>query len=129
MDDDRSREISSDDPQFVTVDEDDGGEEELMGAKMRGTYTDYKNMMIAKHKNYGRSTEGNAIIIDSYDDTIYFNTDKKEINIVSYSSQLLTSSTVSVSAKLASSWNILTWMKSIREGEMSKYIPCDTASM
>jgi len=59
------------------VDEDDGVEEELMGAKLRGTYTDYKNMMIAKHKNSGGSTEGNAIIIDNYDGAIYSNTDKQ----------------------------------------------------
>jgi len=93
------------------VDEDDDIEEELMGAKMCGTYTDYKNMMIAKHNNSGRSTEGNAIIIDSYDGAIHYNTDKKEANVVSYSSQLLTSSTMSAGAKPASSWNILSWMQ------------------
>jgi len=48
-----------------------------MGTKLRGTYTDYKNVMIAKHNNYGRSTEGNAIIIDSYDGAIHSNTDEK----------------------------------------------------
>jgi len=77
IDDNRSREISSDDPRFADVDEDDGTEEELTGAKLRVTYTDYKNMMIAKHNNSGRSTEGNAIIIDSYDGAIHYNTDKK----------------------------------------------------
>jgi len=77
IDDNRSRGISSDDPRFAAVNEDDGVEEELMGEKLRGTYTDYKNVMIAKHNNSGRSTEGNTIIIDSYDGTIYSNTDKK----------------------------------------------------
>ena len=107
IDDDRTRE----DPRFASVDEDHGVEEELMGAKLRGTYTDYANMMIAKHSNSGRSIEGNALIIDSYDGAIHSNTDKKETNVVSYSSQLLTSSTVSAGAKPASSWNILTWMQ------------------
>ena len=81
IDDDISREISSDDPRFAAVDEDDDVEEELMGAKLRGTYTTYKNMMIAKHKNYGRSTEGNAIIIESYDSAIHSNTDKKKLTL------------------------------------------------
>jgi len=76
--DDRSREISSDDPRFAAVDEDDGVEEELMGAKLRGVYPDYKNIMIAKHNNSRRSTEGNTIIIDSYDGAIHSNTDKKK---------------------------------------------------
>jgi len=93
------------------MDEDYGVEEELTGAKLRGTYTDYKNMMIAKHKNSGRSIEGNALIIDSYDGAIHSNTDKQETNVVSYSSQLLTSLTVNAGAKSASSWNILTWMQ------------------
>jgi len=110
IDDDRSREISSDDPRFTAVDEDNGVEEELMGEKLRGTSTDYKNMMIAKHNNSGRSTESNVLLIDSYDGVIYSNTNKKETNVVSYSSQFLTSSIVSASAKPASSWNILTWM-------------------
>jgi len=90
VDDDRSREINSDDPRFAAVDEDNDVEEELTGEKLRGTYTDCNNMMIAKHNTYGRSTEGNAIIIDSYDGAIHFNTDKKETNVVSYSSHLLT---------------------------------------
>ena len=77
IDDNRSREISSDDPRFAAEDEDNGVEEELLGEKLSGTYTDYKNVMIAKHNNSGRSTEGNTIIIDSYDGTIYSNTDKK----------------------------------------------------
>jgi len=76
IDDDRSREISSDDPRFTALGKHDGVEEEFLGAKMRGTYTDYKNMMIAKHNNSGRSREGNAMIIDSYDDAIHSNTDK-----------------------------------------------------
>jgi len=76
IDDDRSRDISSDNPRFTAVDIHDSVKEELMGTKMRGTYTDYKNMMIAKHNNSGRSREGNAMIIDSYDDAIHSNTDK-----------------------------------------------------
>jgi len=77
IDDDRSREISSDGPRFAAVDEDDSVAEELMGAKLLGTYTDYKNMIIAKHNNSGRSTEYNTIIIDSYDGAIHSNTNKK----------------------------------------------------
>jgi len=77
IDDDRSREISSDDSRFAAVDEGDGVEEELIGAKLRGTHTDYKNTMIAKHNNSGRSTEGNSLIIDSYEGAIHSNTDKK----------------------------------------------------
>lgn len=111
IDDDGAREITSDDPQFVFADEGNGVEEELMGEKLRGPYTDYKNIMIAKHNNYGRSIEGNALIIDKYNDTIHSNIDRKETNVVSYSSQLLTSSTVSAEAKPASSWNILTWIQ------------------
>jgi len=62
----------------VAVDEDNTVEEELMRAKLLGTYTDYKNIMIVKHNNSGRSTEGNTIIIDSYDGAIHSNTDKKK---------------------------------------------------
>ena len=68
-------------------------------------------MMIAKHNSSGRSIEGNALIIYNCNDTINSNTDKKKTNIVSYSSQLLTSSTMSAGAKPASSWNILTWIQ------------------
>ena len=56
IDDNRSKEGSNDDPRFAAVDKYNGVEEGCMGAKLRGTYTDYKNMMIAKHNNYGRST-------------------------------------------------------------------------
>ena len=70
-------EISSDDPQFATVDKDNGVEEELMGVRMCGTYTDYNNITIAKYNNSGRSIEGNAIGIDRYDGAIHSNTDKK----------------------------------------------------
>jgi len=52
-----------------------------MGAKLRGAYIDYKNIMIAKHNNSGRSTESNALIIDSYDGAIHSNTDKNKLTL------------------------------------------------
>ena len=52
-------------------------------------------MMIARYNNSGRNIEVDALIIDSYDGAIHYNTDKKETNVVSYISQSLTSSTVS----------------------------------
>lgn len=49
IDDGWTREIRSDYSWFATVDEDNGVNEQLLGVNLRGTYTDYTNMMIADH--------------------------------------------------------------------------------
>ena len=97
--------------------------ENLPSRKIYGTYVDFVNIMIQKHKDKAINIMENATIMDSYDGDIHSNSDKEGCNVVSFSSQMFSNSTVAGGASTASSKNILTWQQFAGEEKFCNLLP------
>ena len=117
------------DENFASVSLDDlidaieSSDENLPSSKIYGTYTDFVNMMLEKHRDKAINIVGNAAVLDSYDGAVHSNSDKARCNVVSFSSQLFSNSTVAGGASTASSKNILTWQQFVGEEKFGNLLP------
>ena len=117
------------DENFASVSLDDlidaieSSDENLPSSKIYGTYTDFVNMMLEKHRDKAIDIVGNAAVLDSYDGAIHSNSDKERCNVVSFSSQLFSNSAVAGGASTASSKNILTWQQFVGEEKFCNLLP------
>ena len=82
-------------------------------------------MMMEKHernRTLGSSDE-NLIVLDSYDGAEHSQTPKKRLNIVSYNSQICSSSTIKNGCATTASYNILTWQQVIGDENCKTIFP------
>ena len=77
--------------------------------------------MVKKHHSCLRKLEGNIIVLDSYDGAQH--TGRHKTNIVSYSSQIFSESTVRSGASPAESLNILTRQQVLGEEKAENLFP------
>ena len=80
---------------------------EVLGAKITGSYKDYCTLMIGKHKDMNPEVKGKIIVLDSYDGANH----KRDSSVISFSSQMTSSTIVKNTVGAGSSLNILTWMQ------------------
>ena len=87
--------------------------EGINAGQISGTYDEYLMLMAKKHKDrYNITMEGNIIILDIYDGAQHQKRQQeKRTRIVSFSSQMISSSTLEAGATPEQSFNILTWIQ------------------
>ena len=96
--------------------------EDIFTARIKGNFTNYIDMMTKKFTNTDIVLGDQRIIIDSYDGAEHSKTTKRKVGIISFNSQLLSTSSISVCSP-ASSINILTWQQLVGEEKFSTLYP------
>ena len=79
--------------------------------------------MVEKHISCNRKLEGNIIILDNYDGAENLKNAKSKTGIVSYNSQMFSSSTMDSGSSPAESFNILTWQQVVGTEKFQNIIP------
>ena len=87
--------------------------EKVQIGKIDGSYSDYVQLLLDGYsQKYGNEEETcDFILIDSYDGAQHHNTCKKETNIVSFSTKLLSKTTLESGYGGGTSLDILTWQQ------------------
>ena len=88
------------------------GLDDINAARIDGCYDDYVVMMVKKHKDGNIDLKGSVIVVDSYDGAEHHKRRNTKSSIVSFSSQMFSTSTLkSGKTTPTHSFNILTWQK------------------
>ena len=101
---------------------DSNKEDDVMVARIDGSFEDYVKMMTDKYSNMKIELDNNRIVIDSYDGAEHKKTTKGKVGLVSFNSQLLSPSSITKCSP-ASSLNILTWQQLVGEEKLNLLIP------
>ena len=99
---------------------------QIHGAKIDGSYSDYIKLMKTKHQRKGRKVEDNnqAIVLDSFDGAEHLKSKKEITSVISFSSVLFTPRWIIEKAVLAaSSLNMLTWQQLRGHESLSTMMP------
>ena len=97
--------------------------EKINGAKIKGTYQNYLQLMMKKHEEKLTTVSGDFIVIDSYDGAEHSRNDEGRTNVLSYSSQVFNNQTLAMGTSTSSSFNILTWMQMVGEEKPANIFP------
>ena len=79
--------------------------------------------MANKHIRKGRTLSGDILVINSYDGAEHTNTKKGKTRIVSFSSQMCSTSTIKNGASTAKRMNILTWQQMAGDEKRKSILP------
>ena len=100
----------------------------IEGAKVEGNVTSWLKLMAEKHKRMGRDVSGDIICLDSYDGAEHMRSNKRRINVVSFSSQLFSKSAiVNNKCSTGKSIEIFTWQQIMAEETHSTMLPAVTS--
>ena len=98
-------------------------ENEVIGARIAGGFKEHVVRMANKHIRKGRTLSGDILVINSYDGAEHTNTKKGKTGIVSFSSQMCSTSTIKDGASTAKSMNILTWQQMVGDENRKNIFP------
>ena len=98
-------------------------QKEIISGKIEGGYQKYIDLIINKYEDAKIPLNESLIAIDSYDGALHCNSNKGRTNVVSFSTQLLSSDTVRSGKSPAGSFGILTWQQIIAEEKIDNVFP------
>ena len=98
-------------------------ENEVIGTRIAGSFKEHVVRMANKHIRKGRALSGDILVINSYDGAEHTNTKKGKTGIVSFSSQMCSTSTIKDGASTTKSMNILTWQQMVGDGNRKNVFP------
>ena len=102
---------------------------QIAACNIEGECDDCVNLLVNKNKEkllsgeQGECLSGRLIILDSHDGAEHRKTTSKKFSIVSFSSQLISKSSVSLGMSPASSQNILTWQQMLGNETAANLFP------
>ena len=97
---------------------------EIMAARITGGFEKICNLMVEKHVTKKRKINGEVLVIDSYDGAVHNRSKTGDSSIISFSSQLVSSSLLKHEGVSAgNSLNILTWQQVICSEKSENVFP------
>ena len=98
-------------------------ENQVIGARIAGGFKEHGARMANKDIRKGRTMSGDVLVINSYDGAEHTNTKKGKTGIVSFSSQMCSTSTIKDGSSTAKSMNILTWQQMVGDENRKNIFP------